>query len=147
MDFSLPADLWTSVVPIAAAVGAVGGFGWDVGNAIRASSKEPTTGLDNVIELPHGFEKTGGGYAVDLGFLGPMIVGALAGVLLVLLVGPSAPNAEEAAKALLTANTTAVSTQPPPNGSGPQGEGAEAATPAEATQAVEEQLPSSIPEA
>jgi hypothetical protein len=154
MDFSLPADLWNSVIPISVLVGAAGGLAWDIGNAVRPSKSDPKTGLDNTLELPRIYKAKNGGWAIDLGLLGPILVGAVAGVLLVLLVGPSAPSAEEAAKAVVAANTATPAggsggggDQGPTEGGGAQTEaGSETAapTPAEATKAAEENLSSEV---
>jgi hypothetical protein len=100
MDYSLPADLWDKVIPISAAVGAVAGFIWDVGNSIRMSNSSPATGIDNIVTLPRSWKDEGSGRNIDLGLLGPVLVGALAGVLLVLLAGRSTPGAQEAASAI-----------------------------------------------
>lgn len=100
MDYTLPADLWDKVIPLAALVGAVAGFVWDIGNAIRRSADDPATGLDNIITLPRGSAGADGSRNLDLGFIGPMLVGAMAGILLVLLAGRSAPGAEETASAI-----------------------------------------------
>jgi len=100
VDYTLPTDLWDKVIPIAAAVGAIAGLIWDVGNSIRRSSTEPGTGLDNIISLPRSWKESDTARSIDLGFLGPMMVGALAGILLVLLAGRSGPGAQEAATAI-----------------------------------------------
>jgi hypothetical protein len=100
MDYNLPADLWDKVIPIAAAVGAVAGLIWDVGNSLRRSSAEPATGMDNIITFPRGWKDDEGARNLNLGFIGPMAVGAMAGVLLVLLAGRSSPGAQEAATAI-----------------------------------------------
>lgn len=101
MDYSIPADLWDKIIPLSALIGAVGGLIWDVGNAIRQKGDKATTGLDNMISLPRGFHPQGAGYTIDLGFLGPMLVGAIAGILLVLLAGRTTPGANETANALV----------------------------------------------
>lgn len=107
MDYSLSTDLWSSVVPLSLLIGAIGGLVWDIGNAVRSSGSDPKTGLDNTLEWPRGLKESDGTKTLNLGFLGPMLVGAVAGLLLVLLVGPSAPDAEEAAKAVVAVNTVA----------------------------------------
>jgi hypothetical protein len=100
MDYTLPADLWDKVIPLSALVGAVAGLIWDVGNSIRQSTSDPATGLDNIITLPRGWKADDGSRNLDLGFLGPILVGAMAGILLVLLAGRSAPGAQDAAAAI-----------------------------------------------
>lgn len=108
MDYSLPADLWDKVIPLSALIGALAGFIWDVGNAIRRDESDPATGLDNIVSLPRAWKDEGGARNVDLGFLGPILVGALAGVLLVLLAGRSAPGAQDAASAINKVATNAT---------------------------------------
>lgn len=109
MDYTLPADLWDKVIPLSAAIGAVAGLIWDIGNSIRKSATDPATGLDNIITLPRGWKGDDGSINLDLGFLGPIMVGALAGILLVLLAGRSAPGAQDAAAAInkVASNVTA----------------------------------------
>jgi hypothetical protein len=149
MDYALPADFWSSVVPLALAIGAVGGLVWDIGNAVRGSTTDPKTGLDNTLELPRWHKETDGTRTFNLGFLGPIAVGAIAGLLLVLLVGPTAPNAEEAAKAVVAVSAVAPEAD---QGGDPQaqqggGQAAEAPPPPtaeEATTAAEENLDSTI---
>jgi hypothetical protein len=100
MDYTLPGDLWDKVIPLSALVGAVAGLVWDIGNSIRQSASDPATGLDNIITLPRGWKGDDGSRNLDLGLLGPILVGAMAGVLLVLLAGRSAPGAQDAASAI-----------------------------------------------
>jgi hypothetical protein len=106
MDYTLPADLWDKVIPLSALIGAVAGLIWDIGNAIRKSNSEPATGLDNIITLPRGWKADNGNRNLDLGFVGPMLVGAMAGILLVLLAGRSAPGAQDAATAISQVSET-----------------------------------------
>jgi hypothetical protein len=141
MDFSLPADLWSSVIPISLVVGAAGGLAWDIGNAVRPSKDEPKTGIDNMLELPRIYKAKGGKWMIDLGLLGPLLVGAVGAVLLVLIVGPTPPSAEETAKGVIAANSVTH------EAAQPQSSGTETEPPAEAkaTEVVEEELPSKIP--
>lgn len=108
MDYSFDTDFGT-IVLTAAAVGAFGGLIWDVANPIRRFSKEPATGLDNRLTLPR--FKTGQGSGLDLGFLGPMLMGAATGILLVLLGGRGGPNGQDVVAQL--ANLAAATGQDP----------------------------------
>jgi hypothetical protein len=106
MNYALPADLWDKVIPLSALIGAVAGLIWDVGNAIRRSGSEPATGFDNVITLPRGWKADDGSRNLELGFLGPMLVGAMAGTLLVLLAGRSSAGGQDAATAISQVSQT-----------------------------------------
>jgi hypothetical protein len=111
MDYVVSDNLWATIIPLSAAVGAVAGLVWDIGNAVRRSTTEPSTGLDNIISLPRSTRGPDGTRSIELGFLGPMAVGAVAAILVVLLAGRSAPDAEQAATAIseVSASTSASS--------------------------------------
>jgi hypothetical protein len=111
MDYTVSGDLWTSIIPLSLAIGAVGGLAWDIGNAIRKSASDPATGLDNIITLPSIHTPRRKSWYIELGFLGPMAVGAIAGVLVVLLVGRTGPSTEEVTPQLLTVSQTATTTE------------------------------------
>jgi hypothetical protein len=88
-----------NIVLVAAAVGAVGGLMWDVANPIRRFSKKPVAGLENRLTAPR-FFKSGETRGVDLGVLGPILLGATAGILVVLLAGRSGPDGQDVMREL-----------------------------------------------
>lgn len=171
MNYELPAELWSAVVPLSALIGAIGGLIWEIGNAVRRSQADPELGLGNTIELPRCHRTKSKRSLIELGVLGPMAVGAVSGVLFVLLVGAGGPSPENVANAVVTATTVTDAPQATPTGS-PQSEtkgqpspagktgGREAGesgsangggtttesapTPAEATEVVEEELSTSV---
>lgn len=152
MDFTLPADLWPSVVLLSLLCGAAGGLVWEVGNGVRRSSTEPATGLNNSLEFPRFRKGTEArSMLIELGFLGPTFVGAVAGLLVVLLIAPSSPNAEETAKALVAVGTATpqstsaggAATASKSKAQAPKAKAA-APTPAKATATVENNLTSKV---
>jgi hypothetical protein len=110
VNYELPAELWSAIVPLSLAIGAVGGLIWEIGNTVRRSQSDPELGLGNAIELPRWHKTSSGRTLFELGVLGSMAVGAVAGTLLVLLVAPGGPSSEEVAKAVVTANTAMTET-------------------------------------
>jgi hypothetical protein len=125
MDYTISSDLWTSIIPLSLAIGAVGGFIWDVGNAIRKSTRDVSTGLDNIITLPSFHHPRGKSWYIELGLLGPIAVGAVAGLLVVLLVGRTGPSTEEVTPQLLTVAQATPTTNSPGQGAGANGQGAQ----------------------
>jgi hypothetical protein len=105
VNYELPAELWSAVVPVSLLIGAIGGLIWEIGNAVRRSQSDPELGLGNTIELPRWHRTSSGRTLFELGVLGPMAIGAVSGVLLVLLVGAGGPGSEEVAKAVVTASS------------------------------------------
>jgi hypothetical protein len=127
LGYSFDKDFET-IVLIAAAVGAMGGLIWDVANPVRRFSKEPPVGLDNRLAFPRLF-RAGQTRGVDLGMLGPLIIGAGAGILVVLLGGRSGPDGDDVVREL--ANLAAAT-------------GKDAATTEEAATTAEQALGSQI---
>jgi hypothetical protein len=107
MDYSFSTEFWSAVIPIALLAGAAGGLIWDIGNAVHRSRSNPQTGFDNLLSLPQRQKSGEKVVAIELGFFGPMLAGAIAGVLLVLLVAPTGPSTEDAAKAVVAVSSTA----------------------------------------
>jgi len=99
LDYSFDKDFET-IVLIAAAVGAVGGLIWDIANPIRRFSKEPSVGLDNRLTFPKLFRAGRRTRGLDLGLLGPLVIGAGAGILIVLLGGRSGPDGDDVVRQL-----------------------------------------------
>jgi hypothetical protein len=98
VDYSFSKDFETIVV-LAAVAGAAGGFAWDIANPVRRFSKNPPIGLENRITFPKLFSARGT-RGLDLGFLGPLIIGALAGIVAVLVAGRSGPGGEDVVREL-----------------------------------------------
>jgi hypothetical protein len=88
MDFVVEQDLG-NLLRWAAGLGALGGLAWDVLEPIRIAKEATFTGFENKVTLPR-FLK--GSWSLDWGFLGPMLVGAVAGVAAVFLIAVSSPS-------------------------------------------------------
>ena len=81
-DLTLSNDLWT-IVGLAAALGAAGGLIYDILEPLRPGKGWKADWFENVTGLPR-ILRNG---SIEWGFLGPMMVGAGAAILLVFLVG------------------------------------------------------------
>jgi len=99
MDYSFDTDFGT-IIMIALGVGALGGLAWEIANAVRRDSNEPAIGLDNRITFPFFFRDRGRGFGLDFGFLGPLVIGAFAGAVTVLLAGRSGPDGADVVREL-----------------------------------------------
>jgi hypothetical protein len=87
MALEVSSDL-PQILVFSGMLGAAGGFTFDVVTPLKARAGEPSVAFDNRIDRPRRLED--GGY--DFGFIGPMLVGAVAAVAAVLAVGVSRPT-------------------------------------------------------
>lgn len=103
MDYTFAKDFGT-IIGMAALAGGVGGFVWDVANPIRRSQRAVMTGLENRITWPKTFKLKNSNSGLDLGFLGPLIIGACTGIVVVLVAGRSGPDGAELLRVLADVN-------------------------------------------
>jgi hypothetical protein len=99
VEYTLSDDLGT-IVGLSALMGMIGGLAWEIAYKVRPGKSGPVAGLDNQLVWPRKL-RVRNSTVIDLGFFGPMAIGAVAAVLLVLLVGRTGPDADDVAKALL----------------------------------------------
>lgn len=88
MSYAYASDTLT-ILGLSAATGALGGLAWDIGYSI--SGRKPSQGLENRLTLPR-FVKRGGRTSLELGFFGPLMLGAIAAIVVIFTVGRSGPD-------------------------------------------------------
>lgn len=97
MDFQLSGgELW-AVIAWSAVLGGLGGLAFDVLEPLAGRQGPIATDFDNKISLPRLFrDPSTGVVTVDVGFVGPIFVGAVAALVAVFLIAPAPPSGGEA---------------------------------------------------
>lgn len=103
MDYTFAKD-FGAILGMSALAGAVGGFVWDVANPIRRAQRTVVTGLENRITWPRFFKVKNKPAGLDLGFLGPLFIGACTGIVVVLVAGRTSPDGADLLRQLGTIN-------------------------------------------
>jgi len=83
------AESFWRVVALASIFGALGGLAFDIAEPLRPPPKRNPDAFDNRTAVPHFERRRGGGTGnvVDWGYLGPMIVGSVAALAAVFILG------------------------------------------------------------